>query len=308
MNIAVLLTCHNRRAKTELCLMSLKKALETYNKKADNNIFIEIFLTDDGCTDGTSEAVREVFPDPKELHVLQGDGNLFWAGGMRFAWDAALKVSSRWDYYLLINDDTIMLPELFYDLLRTDQYCLQKYGKHGVYTGFIRDPETHKVSFGGSTSKLLKPDAEPQECTVACANVMFFAQEVVDTIGTFDKRYVHGGCDYDYARMALGARIPVLTTYSFVGECENEHRKNRETEVNTAAMSFSQRKKYMYKPTTGRTDYLLYMKKFSPKHYPISKLAFLMELYMPHLYRLMFRKRKEELSKKHMENAEINIY
>jgi GT2 family glycosyltransferase len=139
---------------------------------------------------------------------------------------------------------------------------------------------------------------------VACANVMFFAQEVVDEIGTFDTRYVHSGCDYDYSRMATFAGIPVLTTYSFVGECENEHRKNHETEVNTAAMTFSQRKKYLYKPTTGRTDYLLYMKKFQPKHYYISKTAFLLELYMPHVYRFLFKKRKGELSKKHMENAQ----
>lgn len=303
MNIVTLLTCHNRKDRTVASLKSLKDALNAYNDNTESKIHLEIFLTDDGCTDGTSEVVREVFPDESVLHILQGDGNLFWAGGMRFAWDAALRVSPRWDYYLLINDDTIMLPELFLDLLRTDQYCLQKYGKHGVYTGFVRDPETHKVSFGGSTSKLLKPEAEPQECTVACANVMFFAQEVVDIIGTFDKRYVHGGCDYDYSRMAAGAGIPVLTTYSFVGECENEHRKNHEVEVNTAAMSFAQRKKYMYRPTTGRTDYLLYIKKFKPKRYIASKLLFLMELYLPHSYRVIFSKRREKLSNKYMENA-----
>ena len=142
-----------------------------------------------------------------------------------------------------------------------------------------------------------------EECTVACAKVMFFAQEVVDKIGTFDDRYVHSGCDYDYARMATLAGIPVLTTYSFVGECENEHRKNRETEVNTAAMSFSQRKKHMYKPTTGRTDYLLYIKKFWPNRYYRSKLAFLMELYMPHLYKALFGSRKKRLSDEYMENA-----
>lgn len=303
MNIVTLLTCHNRRDKTVASLKSLKEALNTYNESVKKEIHLDVFLTDDGCTDGTSEAVREVFPDPNVLRIIQGDGNLFWAGGMRFAWDAALKVSSRWDYYLLINDDTIMLPELFHDLMRTDKYSVEKYGKHALITGFIRDPETHKVSFGGSTSKLLKPETEPQTCEVACANVMFFAQDVVDKIGTFDDRYVHSGCDYDYSRMATLAGIPVLTTYSFVGECENEHRKNHETEVDTAAMNFTQRKKYMYKPTTGRTDYLLYIKKFWPRRYYRSKLAFLMELYTPHIYRAFFGRRKSRLSKEYMENA-----
>lgn len=303
MNIAVLLTCFNRREKTVSCLQSLKIAVDTYNAKCNNSVSIEVFLTDDGSTDGTAQAVREVIPDESVLHILQGNGNLFWAGGMRFAWEAALKQSPQWDYYLLINDDTVMLPCLFDDLMRTVKFGVGKFGKHPLITGFIRDPETHKVSFGGSTNKLLKPETEPQPCDVACANVMFFAQEVVDMIGTFDTRYIHSGCDYDYARMATLAGIPVLTTFSFVGECENEHRKNHETEVDTAAMKFKQRKKYMYKPTTGRTDYLLYIKKFQPKHYYVSKLAFLMELYMPHVYRLLFKKRKGELNKKHMENA-----
>ena len=132
-------------------------------------------------------------------------------------------------------------------------------------------------------------------------NVMFFHQDVVDKIGTFDSRYIHAGCDYDYSRMAVNVGIPVLTTFSFVGECENEHRKDKSP--NTAKMNFSQRKTYLYKPTTGRVDYLLYVKKFWPSRYYRSKMMFLMELYMPKVYRLLFDKRRKQLSSKHMQNA-----
>ncbi|MBO5847937.1 MAG: glycosyltransferase family 2 protein [Bacteroidales bacterium] len=299
MKIAVLLTCFNRREKTLSCLSSLFYALEVYNNKYENKIDLSIYLTDDGCTDGTGNAVRENFID-KNITILQGTGNLFWAGGMRLGWDAALKDSSVWDYYLLINDDTDMLPCLFEDLIKTDTYCIDKYGKQGVYTGFIRDPETKKASFGGSTSHLLTPKDHPLECTSACANVMFFSQSVVDVIGTFDKRYIHAGCDYDYSRMACRAKIPVLTTYSFVGECENEHRKE---DIDTSKMTFSQRKKFMYKPTTGRIDYLLYIKKFWPKKYYASKSLFLIELYLPWLYKMIFNQRRKKLSQKHMQHA-----
>lgn len=299
MKIAVLLTCFNRREKTLSCLSSLFYALEVYNNKYENKIDLSIYLTDDGCTDGTGNAVRENFID-KNITILQGTGNLFWAGGMRFAWDAALKDSPQWNYYLLINDDTNMLPCLFDDLLQTDKYCVAKYGKHGVYTGFIKDPETGKASFGGSTSHLLTPKDHPLECTSACANVMFFSKFVVDVIGRFDERYIHAGCDYDYSRMACRANIPVLTTYSFVGECENEHRKE---DIDTSKMTFSQRKKFMYKPTTGRIDYLLYIKKFWPKKYYASKTLFLIELYMPKLYKMIFEQRRKKISQKHMQDA-----
>lgn len=299
MKIAVLLTCFNRKDKTISCLTSLYHALDVYNENIEDKIDLFIYLTDDGCTDGTADAVRNNFAD-KKITILQGDGNLYWAGGMRFAWNAALKDSPQWDYYLLINDDTNMLPCLFDDLMRTDTFSIEKYGMQGLYTGFIRDPETGKASFGGSTTHLLKPENEPQKCTSACANVMFFSQSVVNVIGTFDKRYIHAGCDYDYSRMACKANIPVLTTYSFVGECENEHRKEI---VDTTKMTFSDRKKYMYRPTTGRIDYLLYIKKFWPKKYYASKILFLIELYLPNVYKIFFVERRKKLSQKHMQNA-----
>ena len=46
-SIAVILTVHNRKMKTLECLSSLFK---------EHNNF-EVFLTNDGCTDGTSEVI-----------------------------------------------------------------------------------------------------------------------------------------------------------------------------------------------------------------------------------------------------------
>lgn len=106
MKIAVLLTCFNRKIKTLSCLQSLYHALEVYNNKYENKIDLSIYLTDDGCTDGTGNAVRENFID-KNITILQGTGNLFWAGGMCLAWNTALRYNKGWDFYLLLNDDVV---------------------------------------------------------------------------------------------------------------------------------------------------------------------------------------------------------
>ena len=80
---AILLTCFNRKDNTINCLKSLYKALKKYNAEMK----FDVFLVDDGCTDGTSEEVKKHFP---EVNIIQGSGELFWSGGMRLAWETAL--------------------------------------------------------------------------------------------------------------------------------------------------------------------------------------------------------------------------
>lgn len=82
-DVAVLLTCHNRKEKTLRCLKHLF-AQESNAKK----YFIEVFLVDDSSTDGTSEGVKDLFPN---VNIIKGDGNLFWSRGMQLAWKIAIE-------------------------------------------------------------------------------------------------------------------------------------------------------------------------------------------------------------------------
>ena len=52
MKTAALLTCHNRKEKTLACLKSLYRNMPE----------VDVYLTDDGCADGTAEAVKSIFP------------------------------------------------------------------------------------------------------------------------------------------------------------------------------------------------------------------------------------------------------
>jgi glycosyltransferase involved in cell wall biosynthesis len=62
--IAALITCHNRKAKTLACLSSL------YNCTMPENYAFDVFLVDDGCTDGTADIIREKFP---QINIIQGN-------------------------------------------------------------------------------------------------------------------------------------------------------------------------------------------------------------------------------------------
>lgn len=106
--IAVLLTVFNRRETTLACLESL------FSGSVPEGYSIEVYLTDDGCTDGTADAVRERFPD---VRIVAGDGSLYWNRGMIAAWNEAAK--SDPEFYLWLNDDTTLLSDAIGNLIRT---------------------------------------------------------------------------------------------------------------------------------------------------------------------------------------------
>lgn len=225
MNIAVIMTCHNRIGKTLSCLEALERT--SVNLPA---IHLTIYLTDDGCTDGTAGAILEQkFSMP--IHILQGDGNLFWNGGMILAWKAAID-DGGFDGYLWMNDDTTVLPEFWPDLLATDAHCLECYGKQGIYAGSTRDKRTGDFTYGGFNyynkflllDRFVIPDGHSfQSCEAAHGNVTYVSRAVVEKMGVFCEKYIHGGTDHEYTYLAQKAGFPLLVLPHYSAECENDH-------------------------------------------------------------------------------------
>lgn len=222
MKIAVLLTCFNRKEKTLNALENLMQAFNTVSK----SINLKIYLTDDGSTDGTGDAVKEKYP---EARVLQGNGNLFWAGGMRNSWREAIK--KDYDAYLLLNDDTFVFSDVFSQLIEAHNYSKEKFGMGGIYLGSTKDIETGLLSYGGAklTNKFLfkyefvQPNGNFQSCDLGNANIMMVSNDVVSKIGILSEGYVHGVADYDYTLKAIDKNIPVLITKDYCGTCTDDH-------------------------------------------------------------------------------------
>ncbi len=301
MNIAILMTCHNRCKQTVACVQSLNTALDRYNKKGVNIIFPEIYLTDDGCTDGTAESVRNILPDKKTLHVLKGDGNLFWAGGMRYCWREAMKSHTVWDYYLLLNDDTILSENAFDELFNAEKYAVDKFGKKGIVSGITCDKEDPtKLTYGGDVwvnrflakSQGVKPNGEPQMCDLTNANILLVPSDVVDRIGIFYEGYQHGLADYDYSNTARKAGIPVVLTAGYAGRCNRDHLNVQEFAAKIMSMKLSERKKYFKNPKHSSSDYLRFIWRVAPFRVPIVWLGRILNVYFPKLYYRMSNKRR----------------
>ena len=93
--VAIVAPVHDRRELTLRCLRSLSRIDRT-------GLDVSIFIVDDGCTDGTPEAIARDFP---HVNIIPGSGELWYTEGTNVGVREALKHSP--DYILCINDDSI---------------------------------------------------------------------------------------------------------------------------------------------------------------------------------------------------------
>jgi GT2 family glycosyltransferase len=259
--IAVLLTCYNRKAKTIACLSSL------YNCIIPDGYSFTVYLVDDGSTDGTANAIRVNFPD---INIFFGNGNLFWAGGMRYAWREAMQ--HPYAAYLLLNDDVELKEDVFKNLIDAHQFAMAQFNKGGIYVSSTIEKTTGSLTYGGSVIKkgffrnkiiAVNPAEKPIPCQVANANILFVSANVVAKLGIFDAGFIHSIADYDYTLTAYENNFPLLVCPGVGGYCENDHDKN----WLSSNSSLKERIKYLYSPKgLAFTEYMYYIY----KHFPLS--------------------------------------
>lgn len=264
--VAILLTCHNRKDKTASCLASLFRA------KCPNELNYTVFLVDDGCTDGTTARIRELYPD---VNIIQGKGNLYWAGGMRLAWRTAL-ASDDFDAFLLLNDDVELKPDFFYLLIQCHDYATKNYNKGGVYSAATLDKTNNSTSYGGQkiiknswriVSRRVDPCGFPQEIDMTNANILWVEKNVVTKIGILSDRFTHGLADYDYSLRARKNNVIVMLASDYGGFCKNDHGKSFMGHDH----SLRERLEYLRSPTgLAYSDYMFYVKKHFPFSLPYS--------------------------------------
>ena len=208
--LAILLTVHNRRENTLRCLQCVNAQLAVSGVEAD------IYMTDDGCTDGTAEAVSKRFP---EVRIIKGDGNLYWNRGMIAAWEAAVK-RKDYDYYLWLNDDTYIKPDAINNILQSSAET----GDNVIIAGATKSAKTGQTTYGlrGDNGHRLTPDGTLQSGHDLNGNFVLIPKSVYSKLGMLDAHYHHAGGDTDYGLRAKEADIGVLLDKDYCGTCE-EH-------------------------------------------------------------------------------------
>ena len=225
--IAILLTCHNRKAETITCLSSLFSI----------DAKLDIFLVDDGSTDGTKEAIEIEFPN---VQIIEGTGDLFWNRGMNLAWAEASK--QAYDFYVWLNDDVQVYPDFLEELLACSTVSSYK----SIISGIIEDKNTGITIYGGydTQRKLISVNGKMNSIHHMNGNVVLVPKYVFEQLGNLDYRFHHDLGDVDYGLRAKKKGIDVFTTRKSIAH----GKPNPISRMRQNNASIGQRLKRLYSP------------------------------------------------------------
>ena len=155
--IHILLPVHNRADITAEFVSALLRQSE-----AD----YRLVLIDDGCRDDTVARVARALPAGR-LKLLQGDGNLWWAGALQLGYEAlCAEPVADGDAVLIINDDVSFEPDFLANALgvlagnpdAAIQDCRDLVA-HAAANGYRRDP-TRQVAVTSATRRADQTDRD----------------------------------------------------------------------------------------------------------------------------------------------------
>jgi len=198
--VYIIIPVHNRKNIALQCLETLKQCgdLERYYT----------VVVDDGSTDGTSEAITNLYP---EVTILTGDGNLWWTGaiktGMMYAYDQGA------EYFIWLNDDCMVtngtLPHLV-------QFCGDHQKTIIGCQGYL-NLDHKEIAFGGKLKTINGyqfkkfPETETNPCDLLSGNIVCFSKQVILEIGYPDfSSTPHYGGDSLYLIRARNAGFKIF--------------------------------------------------------------------------------------------------
>lgn len=240
--IATLLTVYNRKEQTLSCLKNL------FAQVLSDDDHLDVFLTNDGCTDGTPEAIREQYP---QVNIIDGNGTLFWNRGMWTAWNAAAKTKD-YDYYLWLNDDTF----LYYGGITKLLLSSQAHSDQCIIVGATESLDKTHITYGGWDKKgqIIPASGTECACTTLNGNIVLVPKHVFNKIGNLDYYYRHSGGDTDYGLTATKNGIGIFQPGEYLGACDEHPTLSTWCNPN---VPLSKRLKNLYKPN-GQPPHELY--------------------------------------------------
>lgn len=227
--IYIITPVFNRKAFTENYLKALSK---------QTNKNFKTVIVDDGSTDGTSDMIKEKFP---EVVLLKEKGDLWWAEATNIGVKYAIAQGA--DYIMTLNDDT--LPSE--DYIEKMYYWMGK-EPEALLGALAIDVKTNKIIYGGEilhwgngkSTYLINNLSKEEQKGLHKVNIfpgrgLLIPIKVFEKIGFYDsKNFPQTVADNDFAFRAINHGFKIYINYDakikiFPDESATVRLKNKKT-------------------------------------------------------------------------------
>lgn len=265
-SIMLLIVCRNRR---EMTLTALDRI-----RRQAANMQVSIAVFDDASSDGTPEAIAAAHPD---VHIIHGDGNAFWNGGLYRLWSAMR--DALVDAFLWLNDDTWLDDDAFGRLAAAWRQMEERTGSNRfILIGATRGSNA-EVTYGGldvvwsplafRIVPALPDQAELRPIDTFNGNLVLVTKEVVEAIGVNEPRYFHNLGDVDYGLRARRAGVPIMLLPGTLGLCEGNAAKRQRGYGSRQLSVFEQWRKVNTHHGLPPRSWLLFTRRHSGGYWPL---------------------------------------
>lgn len=175
--------------------------------------------------------------DSGRIHLIEGDGSLYWAKGMNLAWCKALEEerihcptpahnSHYHDGFLWLNDDGVLKRGAIEKSLEEWRGIGEE---SAVLVGACSSDESERecsYEITDEHNQLVPPNGKVTRCSGwFTGNFVFVPRKAYEKVGMISGEYTYARADYDYAERLKRAGTPVYGSSEYVGVCVNDFDK-----------------------------------------------------------------------------------